>query len=81
MTPYRGNPILFHSSQQLARLRLRPLTRALPPELQRNEHADWCVTLGMEVSGHHQKQLTQTLKVHLLKMHFFTPIFDCKKLT
>ena len=30
--------------------------------------------LGVEVIGHRQKQLTQTLIVRLLKTHLFTPI-------
>ena len=35
--------------------------------------------LGVVVSGHHQKQLTQTLIVRLLKTHLFAQILDCEK--
>ena len=76
MTPHRGNTILFRSSQQLPRLRLKPLKgffeltrrpsraldlpRALLPELQRYKETVRCAALGAEVPGHRQKQLTQT---------------------
>ena len=88
MTPHRGNTILFRSSHQLPRLRLgtfglfeltrRPsralnLPCALLPELQRYMDTVRCAALGAEVPGHHQKQLTQTLIVRMLKMHFLTP--------
>ena len=39
------------------------------------------VTLGVEVIGHRQKQLAQTLIVRLLKTHLFTPILDYEKST
>ena len=87
MTPSRGNTILFHSSQQLPRLRLGPSkgffeltwrpTRsldspcALLPELQRYKDTVRCGAPGAKVSGHRQQQLTQTLIVRLLKTHFF----------
>ena len=76
ITPLRGNTIILRSSQQLPRLRLRPLksffelTRspsraldlpcALLPELQRYKDTSRCAALGVEVPGHRQKQLTQT---------------------
>ena len=95
MTPRRGKPFLFRSSQQLPHLRLRPLKgfltwrpsraldspRALLPELQRYKDTVRCAELGTEVPGHRQQQLTQTLIVRLLKTHFFTPILDCEKST
>ena len=31
-----------------------------------------CAALGAEVPGHRKQQLTQTLIVRLMKMHFFT---------
>ena len=68
MTPHRGTTILLRSSQQLPRLRLGPLTRLMLPEPQRYKDVK-CATLGVEVQGHHQQQLTQTLIVHLLKTH------------
>ena len=40
-----------------------------------------CAALGVEVPGHRQQQLTQTLIVRLLKTHLFTPIPDCEKST
>ena len=57
------------------------LPRALLPELHRYKDSVRCAALGMEVSGHRQQQLTQTLIVRLLKTHFFTPILDCEKST
>ena len=79
MTPRRGNAILFRSSQQLSRLRIRPLKgffeltrrpsralispRALLPELQRNKGHRQGCALGAEVPGHRQEQLTQTLMI------------------
>ena len=87
MTPHGGNTILFRSSQQtpsspsrtlegLFELTQRPSQaldspRSLLPELQRYKDTVRCVALGAEVPGHHQKQLTQTLIVRLLKMYFF----------
>ena len=44
--------------------------RALLPELQRYKDTVRCATLGAEVTGHRQEQLTQTLIVHLSKTHF-----------
>ena len=96
MTPHRGNTILFRSSQQLPRLRLGPsklfeltrhpsraldLPRALLPELQRYKDTIRCAMLSAEVSGHHQKQLTQTLIVRLLKSHFLPPFLDFEEST
>ena len=54
--------------------------RALLPELQRYKDTDidWC---GTQVPGHRQKQLTKTLIVRLLKMHFYTLILDFEKST
>ena len=40
-----------------------------------------CAALSLEVTEHHQKSLTQTLMVRLLKTHFFTPILDFEKST
>ena len=55
--------------------------RALLPELQRYKDTVRCAALGTEVPGHRQQQLTQTLVVHLLKMHFFTSILGFEKST
>ena len=55
--------------------------RALLPELQRYKDTVRCAALSAEVPGHRQQQLTQTLIVRLLKMHFFTPIRDLEKST
>ena len=41
------------------------LPRALLPELQRNKDTVRCAALGVEVPGHRQDQLTQTLIVDL----------------
>ena len=96
MTPHWENTNLFHSSQQLPRLRLgtleglseltwHPRARALDspcvllPELQRCKDTVRCAALGVEVPGHRQQQLRQTLIVRLLKTHFFTPILNCEK--
>ena len=92
MTPYRGNAILFRSSQQLPsrileglfELTWRPswaldLPHALLPELQRYKDTVRCAALGAEVPGHRQQQLTQTLIVRLLKTHLLTPILDLEK--
>ena len=76
MTPHRGNTVLFCSSQQLP-----SPSRALLPELQRNKDTVRCDTLGAEVLGHRQQQLTQTLIVRLLKTHFFISILDFEKST
>ena len=75
----------------LPSLRLRPLkgffeltqcpSRALDSlllELHRNKNTVRCAAPGAEVQGDHQKQLTQTLIVRLLKRHF---LIDCEKLT
>ena len=75
MTPRRGNTILFRSSQQLPRLRLEPLKGprlALLTELQRDGDTVRCATLGTEVPGQRQKQLTQTSMVCFYKTHFFS---------
>ena len=97
MTPGRGNTIIFRSYQQLPGLCLGPLKgffeltrrplraiclpRALLPELQRYKDTVRCATLGAEVPGHRQQQLTQTLIVRLLKTHFFSPVLDFEKST
>ena len=52
------------------------LPRVLLLELQRYKDTIRCVVLGVEVPGHRQQQLTQTLIVCLLKTHFFTSILD-----
>ena len=57
------------------------LPRALLPELQRYKDTVRCATLGAEVQGRHQQELTQTLNVRLLKTHFFTPTLYCEKST
>ena len=67
--PHRGNTIFCSSSQQHPRLASCVASGTRTP------------TLGAEVLGHSQQQLTQTLIVHLLIMHFFTPILDCEKST
>ena len=54
---------------------------ALLPVLQRYKDAARCGTLGAELPGHHQQQLTQTSNVRLLKTHFFTPILGFQKST
>ena len=73
MTPRRGNAFLFRSSQQLPRLRLRPLkgfliwhgalqgpsTRLVRSEIQRNKDVR-CAALDAD-PGRHQQQMTQTL--------------------
>ena len=51
------------------------------PELQRNKDTVRCATLGPEVPGHRQEQLTETLIVRLLKTHFFTSILNFEKST
>ena len=71
MTPQRGNTILFR--------RALDSPCALPTELQRYKDTVRCAALGAEFPGHRQQQLTQTLIVHLLKTHFFSPILDCEK--
>ena len=96
MTPRRGNNFLLRSSQQLPCPSVslewlfeltRRLTRALHsphvllPELQRNKDTIKCAAQGLEVPEQSQKQLTQALIVHLLKMHFSMLIFGCKKST
>ena len=63
MTPHRGNTILFRSSQQLPRMLL--------PELQRYKDYVRCAALDVEVEGHRQEQLTQTLIVFLKKPLFY----------
>ena len=52
--------------------------RALLPALQRHKDTVRCAALVVEVPGHRQQQLTQTLIMRLLKTHFFTPILDFK---
>ena len=62
---------LSRTLEGLFGLPLRP-SRALDsphvllPDLQRDKETVRCATLGMEVPGHRQKQLTQTLIVRLL---------------
>ena len=51
---------------------------ALLPALQRHKDTVRCAALVVEVPGHRQQQLTQTLIMRLLKTHFFTPILDFK---
>ena len=70
-TPLIGETLYF----------LGPLPPALLPELQRYKDTARCGALGMEVLGHRQQQLTQTLIVRLLKTHFFTSILDFEKST
>ena len=83
MTPHQGNTILLHSYQQLASSPSRTLDSpsALLPELLRYNDTFRCAALGVEVPGHHQQHLTQTLIVRLLKTLFFTPILDFEKST
>ena len=47
------------------------MPRALLPELQRYKDTVRCATLGAEIQGHHQEQLTQTLIVRLFNTHLF----------
>ena len=78
MTPGGGNTFLFLSSQQLPRLRLRPLKGAvsaqkaidLPRTLPRKDTVK-CAVLGAEVPGHCREQLMQTSIVRLLQTLFF----------
>ena len=56
---------------ELTRRPSRALDSKLLPEMQRYKDTVSCAALGAEVSGHRQKQLTQTLIVRLLKTHFF----------
>ena len=97
MTSRQWNTFLFRSSQQLPRLCLGPMKwlfdltqrpsraldspRALLPKLYRNKGTVRCAVLGAKVPRHHQIQVTQTLIVRLLKMHFFRAILDCVKST
>ena len=69
MTPNQGNTIFCSSSQQLPRLASCVAS------------GTWTPTLGAEVLGHSQQQLTQTLIVRLLKTHFIIPILDLEKST
>ena len=81
---YAGSQIhfSFHYSRPtnrywLFKLTLRPsraldLPRGWLPELQGCKDTFRWAALGAVVTGHHQKQLTQTLIVRLLKTHFFT---------
>ena len=78
-TPSSPSQILFELTQRPLRALDSP--RALLPELQRYKDTVRCAALGAEVPGHRQQQLTQTLIVRLLKMHFFTLILDCEKST
>ena len=56
--------------------------RALLLELERNKDTGRCATLGAEVTGQRQEQLTRTLIVRLLKTHrFLTPILDSEQST
>ena len=60
----------------LFELTLRPsralnLPRALLLELQRYKDTVRCAALGMDVPGHRQKQLTQTLIVNFVKKSTF----------
>ena len=55
--------------------------RALLSDLQRNKDTVRGVALGAEVPGYRQQQLTQTLIVRLLKIHFFTSFLDFEKIT
>ena len=81
MAPHQGNTIFCSSAQQLPCLCLRPLKgflswqgpspRALLLALHRYKDPVRCVALGVEVLGHRQEQLTQTLIVHLLKKQLF----------
>ena len=50
---------LFELTQRPSRALDSP--RSLLPELQRYKDTVKCATLGAEVPGHHQKQLTQTI--------------------
>ena len=95
MTPHWGNPIPFllatplspsRTLEGLFELTRHPsralhLPRALHPELHRYMDTARCAALGMEVSGHRQKQLTQTLIVRLLKTRLFTLILYFEKST
>ena len=81
-TPLSPSPILegvFELTQCPSRALDSPC--ALLPELQRIKDTVSCAALGAEVTGHSQQQLTQTLIVRFLKMHFFTPFLDFEKST
>ena len=67
---------------ELTRLPSRALDspRALLPELQIYKDKRFAA-LDAKVPGHIQEELTQTLIVLLLKIHFFTSILDCEKST
>ena len=41
----------------------------------------WCAALGVEVPGHRQQQLAQTLIERLLKTHILPLILDFEKST
>ena len=66
-SPSRTLEGLFELSRRPSRA--LDLPRALLPELQRIKDTVRCATLGAEVPGHLQEQLTQTLIVCLLKTH------------
>ena len=70
---------IFELTRRPSRAIDSPLT--LHRELQRFKDTVRCAMLGAKVPGHRQGQLLQTLIVHLLKTHFFTPILDCEKST
>ena len=90
MTPRQENAVFFCSSQQLPCLSLGPLKGFLSshgaiqgPSTRlvrcfrnyRDTRTPSGVPLGAEVPGHHEQQLTQTLIVRLLKIHFSTIYF------
>ena len=68
-SPSRTLEVLFELTRRPSRALDSP--RALLLELQRIKDSVRCIALGAEVPGHRQKQLTQTLIVHLLQTHFF----------
>ena len=60
---------LFEITQRPSRAFVLPHSLLL--ELHRNKDTVRCAMLGSEVLGRHQKQLTQTLILHLSKTPFF----------
>ena len=69
-SPSRTLEELFELTRRTSWVFDSPL--ALLPELQRCKDTVRCAALGVEVPGHRQQQLTQTLVVRLLKTHFST---------
>ena len=80
--PCASHNLLEGAQKKTPALRALDLPCVLLLELQRYRDTVRCAEESVEVQGHRQKRLTQTLIVRYWKKHFDrSPILDCEKST